>query len=440
MTEIYMPKNGMDMTEGTLIRWLKNEGDYVKAGDPIMEIETDKVSMEAEAPASGIILRQLYQEGAVVPVLTTIGYIGEQGDIVPENLPMEKTVPAAISEEALVQTRTSAPLPQHTQNGEIAATPLAKTLAQKYGVDLRAVSPSGQMGEIRGGDVEKASQNRPAATPLAATISRKLGISLTGMRGSGFGGKVTKADVLSAQAAAHPAIPAEEGEKSRNSIPMTSMRRVIARRMSSSHTEIPSVTSCVKVDVTRLLALRGEINADREREDRISINDFILKAAGKALMENERFRMSIDGNSYILHDQINIGVAVGMDEGLLVPVVRDVDKKSLLELSHTVKRLAGIARGGSLTPENLGGACITISNLGMYGTYYFTPIINQPEAAIIGVCSVEDELALVDGQVAVRKKTLLCMTYDHRIINGTEASKFQADLKQLLENPTDILI
>ena len=388
ITEVYMPKNGMDMTEGVLVRWLKQEGERVEAGEPIMEIETDKISMEAEAPASGILLKQLFGEDEIIPVLTTVGYIGEEGDVIPDGTaPVQAAAPA----EEEVPAAAAPVQPLAPAAGTVAATPYAKFLAVNNGVDLASVQPSGSMGEVKARDVEAAMTRQPAPADAVA-------------------------------------------------IPMSSMRKVIAQRMVSSHTEIPTVTACVKVDMTKLLALREQINAGKDKADRISINDFIVKATGKALLANERFRMTIQGDCFYIHNNIDVGVAVGMEDGLLVPVVRNVDTKTLSQISAEVKALAASAREGKLKPQDMGNACISISNMGMFGTYYFTPIINQPEASILGVCAIEDELALVNGEVTVKKVSLLATTFDHRILNGTEAAKFQADLKALLENPLDILL
>lgn len=443
LTEIYMPKNGMDMTEGTLVHWLKNVGDPVEQGEPIMEIETDKVTMEAEAPAAGRLLKKLYQDGSVVPVLTTIGYIGQQGDVVQETETAQLGSQASAEQSGTSFSAVDEAAILNADKDVIPATPYAKTLAKQHGIDLRAIPAIGSMGVIRGTDVETAISKRPCITPLARRIADDMAVDVTQIQGTGFRGKITKADVLSAkvQPKAERASDASVsvGKQASDRIPLNSMRKVIAKRMLSSHTHIPPVTTAVKVDVTDLLVLRKKINVGREPSEKFSINDFIIMATGKALLKNERFRLRIDGDSYVLHDKINVGVAVGMDDGLLVPVLRDVDQKTLSQISKEAKELAGKARKGDLRPADITGGCITISNLGMYGTYYFTPIINQPEASIIGVCDIEDELALIDNQVMVRKKTILCTTYDHRIINGVEASKFQADLKSLLENPVEIL-
>ena len=427
---VYMPKNGMDMTEGTLVRWLKAEGDTVQKDEPIMEIETDKVAMEAESPADGVLLKKVHQDGDVVPVLTTLGYIGEPGEAVPE----ETSGTAGTPEKA-----PSAPAA--AGDPRIAATPAARRLAREKQLDLHGIAPGGPAGEIRRRDVEKAAGQAGKATGLAKAMAEKLNLDLSTVAGTGFGGKVTKADILRlqegapAQSGEAPAAPAD-GRRIR----MNSMRRAIARRMLASHTQIPPVTQSSKVDVTELLRLREQMNAGRDRGERISLTDLAVRAVAKALLRYPRFRMRLEGEEYTRLDRIDVGVAVGLEDGLLVPVVRNADQKSVAVLSAEIKALAQRARDGSLRAEDMGDACITVSNLGMYGTYSFTPIVNQPEAAIVGVCSVEDELALTEGAVTVRKKMMICVTYDHRIINGMESSLFQSEVKRLLEHPVELLL
>ena len=448
-TEVYMPKNGMDMTEGTIIRWLKNEGDPVEKDEPIMEIETDKITMESEAPASGILLKKLYEDGAVVPVLTTIGYIGEAGEKVPEAPAAPEASPAAANAPAAaaVPTLAAAPTPAvkaaaHEENGVVAATPYARRLANDHGLDLHTVAPSGRHGEVRGRDVEAALEAAPKATPLARAMAADRGIDLQGIAGSGYRGKIMSGDLPSAafagEAAVDAAIAEIEGVLARYK--MNGMRKVIAQRMFASHNEIPNVTQNIKIDVTELLALREKINKGKEKADKVSVNDMIVKAVAKVIGEQERFRMTLEDDEFVLHNEIHIGVAVGLEDGLLVPVVRNVDKKGLLEVSREAKALAKKAREGKLMPDEMGNGRITISNIGMFGTHSFTPIINQPEASIVGVCGTEDELALADGNVVVRKKMMVCVTFDHRILNGTEVCRFESRLKELLEDPISILL
>ncbi len=445
-TEVYMPKNGMDMTEGTIVRWLKNEGDKVEKDEPIMEIETDKITMESESPVAGILLKRLFEEGAVVPVLTTVAYIGEAGEKVPEaGAPAEAA--AAPAEAAPAAAPVAVPVAAaKAENGVVAATPYARKMANDNGVDLHEVAPSGRWGEVRGRDVEEYMNAAPKATPLAKAMAADMGIDLKGVTGSGYRGKITSADLQpAAPAAAAPAKAAVEAavaeiEEVIKRYKMTGMRKVIAQRMFASHNEIPNVTQNIKIDVTELLALREKINAGKEKADKVSVNDMIIKAVGKVISEQERFRMTIEGGDFVLYDQINVGMAVGLDDGLLVPVIKDVDKKGLRQISKEAKELAKKAKAGKLMPDDMGNGRITISNIGMFGTHSFTPIINQPEASIVGVCGTEDELALIDGQVVVRKKMMVCVTYDHRILNGTEVCVFESRLKQLLENPVEILL
>ncbi len=466
-TEVYMPKNGMDMTEGTIIRWLKNEGDPVEKDEPIMEIETDKITMESEAPASGILLKKLYEDGAVVPVLTTIGYIGEAGEKVPDApaaasaavapapaagtaAPAVAAAPGAAAFAAAPASVAAAAAPAanaavREENGVVAATPYARKLANDHGLDLHTVAPSGRHGEVRGRDVEAALEAAPKASPLARAMAADRGIDLKGITGSGYRGKIMSGDLPAAAAGAtagaaevDAAIAEIEGVLARYK--MNGMRKVIAQRMFASHNEIPNVTQNIKIDVTELLALREKINQGKEKADRVSVNDMIIKAVAKVIGEQERFRMTLEGDEFVLHNEINIGVAVGLDDGLLVPVVHNVDQKGLLQVSKEAKALARKARDGKLMPDEMGNGRITISNIGMFGTHSFTPIINQPEAAIVGVCGTEEELALVDGQVVARKKMMVCVTFDHRILNGTEVCRFESRLKELLENPISILL
>lgn len=450
-TEICMPKNGMDMTEGTIVRWLKNEGDKVEKDEPIMEIETDKITMESESPVAGILLKRLYEEGAVVPVLQPVAYIGEAGEKVPEAGAAPAAAPeapaAAPAQAAPVAAPAAAPVAAaKAENGVVAATPYARKMANDNGVNLHEVAPSGRWGEVRGRDVEEYINAAPKATPLARAMAADMGIDLKGVTGSGYRGKITSADLQPAAPAA--AAPTEAAVKAAvaeieeviKRYKMSGMRKVIAQRMFASHNEIPNVTQNIKIDVTELLALREKINAGKEKADKISVNDMIIKAVGKVVSEQERFRMTIEGNDFVLYDQINVGMAVGLDDGLVVPVIKDVDKKGLRQISKEAKDLAKKAKAGKLMPEDMGNGRITISNIGMFGTHSFTPIINQPEASIVGVCGTEDELALVNGQVVVRKKMMVCVTYDHRILNGTEVCVFESRLKQLLENPVEILL
>lgn len=321
----------------------------------------------------------------------------------------------------------------------IAATPFARRLAYEKGIDLASLIPSGRHGEVLAADVENAENAMPKASALALRIAADQGIDLKTIKGSGFGGKIMKRDLeLASPQAVEEVLQEIDALIERRKL--SSMRKVIAKRMYESHAQIPNVTQSIKVDVTDLMALRAQINDGLEKADKVSLNDLMIKAVANALGKFERFRMTLEGEEYVLHHDINVAMAVGMDEGLLVPVLKNVDQKNIFEVSKEAKSLAKKAREKKLLPGELKDGRITISNLGMYGTHSFTPIINQPEASIVGVCGVEDELALIDGSVAVRKKMIICVTYDHRILNGTEVAEFEAYLKNLLEHPVKIIL
>lgn len=426
-TEVIMPKNGMAMEEGKLIRWLKEVGDTVEKDDALIEIETDKITMEEPAAASGILLAKWAEEGETIPVLQTIGWIGAKGEAIPEKPAAAQAgapVPAAADEAP-----ASSAGPVITSGGAgIPATPYAKKLAGENGVTLEDIKNSGKDGVIYGRDVTEYVK----ATPLARKMAGDMGINLADVNGSGFGGKVTRGDL----AMAPPAVPAASGGRR---VPMSGMRKAVARNMMAAHTNIPPVTNNITADVTEFLALRAEVNTGREAK--FSINDFILLAVAKSLRKNPQLLVSIEGDELIYHDNVHLGMAVALDEGLIVPVIKDADKMGLGCLAETAKDLAARAKEGKLGMDEYSGSTFTVSNLGMFGIESFTPIINLPESAILGVCGIRDELALLeDGSVSSRKKIGLSLTFDHRAMDGVPPARFLQTLKQMLENPFEILV
>ena len=441
--EIIMPKAGMAMEEGKIIRWLKEVGDPVQYGEAVMEIETDKITMESEAFADGVLLAKLYEDGAVVPVTTVVGYIGKPGEKIPERaVPAPAGAPAqdpgaaqdagALRAGPALQAQVAA-VPASA--GMVKATPYAKTLATQSGIDIGSIAGSGAGGVIKARDVQAAiaplaAQAQAAkATPLAARQAAAYGIDVGAVRGTGYAGKVTSADLQG------PAAPAADA-----AAPLAGMRNVIARRMLQSHLEIPPVTQVMKVYVDELLAMREKINIAQEQK--ITVNDLIIKACAKAVAEFPQVRTEVDmqAGQLITRSKVNIGVAVALDQGLIVPVIFDADKLPLSEISARMKDLAGRARAGGLSPDEYSGSTFTISNMGSMGIHEFTPIINQPNAAIMGVGCIDDELALVGGQVISRKYLKLSLTFDHRILDGVSAAVFQERVRQLLENPIAMLV
>jgi pyruvate dehydrogenase E2 component (dihydrolipoamide acetyltransferase) len=402
-----MPKAGMAMEEGTIIKWLKKVGERVEMGEPLLEIHTDKVNMEIEAAASGILLQILAQEGEVVPVTHIIGYIGSMGEEAVDKVP---------------------------------ATPLARTLAKAKGIDLKTVKGTGQYGEIKGRDIEKVQV--ATATPLAERIAKKNNIDLEKVQGSGFKGKVRKEDIVAFEEKEyHKDISTKETKneiQTHDRKSLAGMRKIIAERMLASHVQVPPVTLNTKADVTELSVLKNKITTTLG--SKISFNDFVIKATAKALEEYPNINVSLQGQEILYKKEINVGMAVALEDGLIVPVIRNAHEFTLKKLGQKTKELAQKARDGKLMPDEIEGGSFTISNLGMFDILSFTPIINLPESAILGVCAIEDQLKMIDGKIESRKMMGLSLTVDHRLIDGAQGAIFLKRIKTLLENPLEILV
>ena len=319
----------------------------------------------------------------------------------------------------------------------VKATPYARKVAKQYHIDLAAVKPTGPGGAVLERDViaaREGRQKRPAVpvTPLAERMARSMNIDLRNVRGTGIGGKISKKDVLNAAGrGAGEMVPGEHREA------LTGMRRVIAEKMTAS-LSIPTVTVTTKVDVTELMAMREERN--RSSAQHVSVNDLILMAVAKALARNPRMLCRFDGDGIIYVDDVNIGMAVALDEGLLVPVIKNADKKSLLELSEEAKNLARRAREKHLSPDECRGATFSVSNMGMFGVEAFTPILNPPDSAILGVCAVSDAWVIREGVPRVRKVMRICLTFDHRVMDGAQAAKFNLSVREHLEHPESLFL
>jgi pyruvate dehydrogenase E2 component (dihydrolipoamide acetyltransferase) len=418
---IIMPKTGMAMEEGIILEWRVAVGDRVERGDIVALIETDKSTMELESDYDGVILSILKQAGETVPVTQVMAWIGKAGEAVPKTPPGE-TKPGAGTSPAFIPRQVSA-------DRKLKATPAARKLALDKGIDLSSVTPGGTSGEIRRGDVEKAGSIK--ATPLARRMAEDQGIALNDVKGSGYNGKIFSAD-LGVPIAQSPAPKAD------TRVPLTNIQRVTGKRMLESRLTIPDVTQHTRADVTKMLALRKELN--EKPGIKITVNDFILAAVVKALETNPRLNSLLDGDELIYKGSINLGMAVATERGLLVPVIRNAHTLSLRQLSAQAADLARRAREGRLKTEEMIGGTFTVSNVGMFGVTAFTPIINPPEAAILGVCSVEDELRL-EGEKAVNRKIMgLSLTFDHRILDGAGAAVFIQTVKDLLESPAVILV
>ncbi len=407
--EVRMPQLGLTMEEGTIDQWLKQEGDVVKVGDPIVQIQTDKLTSELESETDGVLLKIVAPEGEDIPVKGLLAYIGEAGEtvgIVDEVASTVEEITPILEEVKMVEAADS--LPTHT-GGRIKISPLAKKTAKKLGVTFTDLQGSGPGGRIIQQDILKKAEEPIVEAPVQVSPPPSV--------------KSANLELMDGDTV----------------VKLTGMRKTIAERMFKSHNEIPAVTQDVKIDVTKLMEFRKQLNENRETK--LSVNDFILKAVAKALKKNRNILVSLDGDKLIKRAHINLGMAVSLEEGLIVPVIKDADKMGIEELSQSAKDLAVRAREGKMTMDDYSGSTFTISNLGMYGVTSFTPIINQPDAAILGVNSIQSELDMDDeGNVFKKQVLTISLTFDHRLLDGSDAAVFQVEIKKLLEDPINIIL
>lgn len=435
---VIMPKVDMDQETGTISEWLKQEGERVEKGEPILIIETNKVAIEIEAPASGILQGIQAEQGEVVPIGTIIAYILEPGEELP--------APPAIA--------TSAP--------DVAATPVARNVAAIHGIDLAKIAGTGPRGKVTKKDVQTVldvkSGVKVCATPAARRTARERGIDLATVTGSGPRGRVQAADVLAL--ALTPSAPLRPGTgpspeigRGENVIPLQGMRRTIAERMTASYQTAPHITFTVRVDMSGFEEARARLNARAEAagQPRVSATALIVKAVAWALKRHRLLNSTLQDDGIHLLPEINVGVAVaippsfppnGGDEGggLIVPVIRQADQKSLGEIAAEVNDLATRAREGRMTPSDVAGGTFTVSNLGPFGIEQFTAIINPPQAAILAVGTSRPEVVVgEEGQIVVRPVMRMTLSADHRVVDGAVAARFLSDLREALEAPVLLL-
>jgi pyruvate dehydrogenase E2 component (dihydrolipoamide acetyltransferase) len=460
-----MPVLGETMNEGTVVEWLKQEGQPVSRGEVLFTVESDKATLEVEAPADGYLRQILVPAGTTVPVLTVVGLITGMPDE-----PVEESANQQISKSAnrqigksANQRAPSAPLLPGSSAPllpgspappppRLFASPRARKLAREKGVDLGRVSGSGPDGRIVERDVAAYLAALPAVTPVARRMAEQAGLDLRAVQGSGPGGRITKEDVERAIASTSaapsfpslpplpslpPSAPAE--------VPLSGIRAVIARRMAESHQTTAPVTLTTEADATEFVALRERLKASLAGElgFNLGYNDLLIKLVARALREFPYMNARLDGDGSadltagVIRQlaQVHVALAVDTERGLLVPVVRDADRKGLAEIARQVRDLVERARAGQALPDELSGSTFTITNLGAYEVDAFTPIINLPETAILGVGRIKARPAAVDGEVCVRQTMWLSLTFDHRLVDGAPAARFLQRIKQLVEEP-----
>lgn len=399
-TEVIMPKLGLTMEKGTIGAWLVAEGDAVEKGAPLLEVITDKVTMEVEAQAAGLLRKILVPAGEEVPVSTPIGIIAGADEKI--DLPAE---PAASVDAGQAATATAQPVASKPEQVAVAPTPAATK------------------------------EGRPhRASPKARKIAAEKGIDLSQVQGSGPGGRIVSADLANVVAAA-PAAPAPRPQASADAPRqlLTRPQQVAAQRLTESYQQSPHIHLSMEVAAVWMQQFRQGYRLEGKR---VSYNDLIVKAVGRALGDFSRLNSVFDGDAIVVQPRIDIGIAVDTPQGLMVPVIRDVPAKTAPQIAEEAARLAVVAREGRLAPDDMSGGTFTISNLGMFGISRFTAIINPPQVAILAVGAVEKRVvALEDDAMAVRPMCTLTLAADHRVIDGAVGARFLARLKEILETP-----
>ncbi|HOU42795.1 MAG TPA: dihydrolipoamide acetyltransferase family protein [Anaerolineaceae bacterium] len=408
---VSMPKLGFDMAEGTLVRWVKLEGETVNKGDILAEIETDKATVEVESSFAGVVHKHLVEQGSVVPVGTPIAIIAAPGEQV-EDIPTTQPAQEVPAQAQTPQTAPAAPVqPAATPTapaGPVKASPLARRMATEQGLDIHTLRGSGPGGRIVKRDVESALKSIPASFPLKPATPPAQMIST--------------------------AIQGDE------TVPVDRLRAAIGRRMVESKQQVPHfyVTHACRVD--ELMSLRKKINSTLPEGEKISVNDFIIKAAGLALRRYPNLNASLNGDVILRHGDVNVGVAVAVPGGLLTVVNRNTDQKPLRVISREVREMVTRARDGKVRPDDIEGSTFSISNLGMFDVDSFVAIINPPEAAILAVGSVQEVPVVEDGQIKPGMVLKITLSADHRITDGAEAAQFLQAMAEYLENPLLMLI
>ena len=450
--KVIMPKQGLQMTEGTIRNWLIKEGETCEEGKPLFEMETDKLTITMDSPASGTLLKIVRGEGETVPITEIIAVIWTPGEDI-----------SAILKEAAAQNNaasqeTEAPsgeAPAAQAPSEAAAiidgaaqstpkipgkftTPRARMRAAEKGTDIASIPGSGPEGLVIEKDVLSYVPQQapsPKATPLAKKMAELEGVDLKDAKGTGSYGKITKNDIMAAVQARVEAVTGNAVRETRV-VPMSNMRKVIARRMVESLQTEAQLQHMVTVDMTNAGKLR---EAYKKKGKKVSYNDIVLLATSRALMEFPMLNASVDGDNIVYHDYVNLGMAVAVKEGLIVPNLKNADLMHLEEISAMAKELAGKAKDNTLQLSEMTEGTFTVSNLGMYGLDSFTGIINPPESGIIALGKIQETPVVVDHEIAIRPMMSMTLSYDHRVVDGAPAAEFLVRVKEYIEEPTLML-
>jgi pyruvate dehydrogenase E2 component (dihydrolipoamide acetyltransferase) len=423
---VTMPKMGFDMAEGTLVRWVKTRGEEVNKGEILAEIETDKATVEVESPYSGIVLKHLVDQGTVVPVGSPIAIIAAPGEkveeqqtastVAKETAPAAEPakLPAAAQRVSPAQAPEAMPMDATTPEGQVMASPLAKRMAREEGLDLGRIKGSGPEGRVVRKDIEAF-----VASMGAVTAPEFI--------------PVAPAPVVS------PVVPVA-APAADQALPVDRLRAAIGRRMTESKQQIPHIYLTRQYKMDTLVQLRKQFNSYLPDDQKLTVNDFVVKAAALALRQFPNLNSSFAGSQIIRHGQINIGVAVAVEGGLMTVVCRNADQKPLSIISAEVREKAARARTRKVHPEDIAGSTFSISNLGMYHIEEFGAIINPPEVAILAVGVAQQEAVVENGELHVGTRMKVTLSSDHRVTDGAESAEFLEALAQYLEEPLRLVI
>lgn len=488
-TEVKMPKLGIDMVEGSISKWLKQEGDSVKAEEAIAEVETDKSTVEMPAPEDGVLLKIAVGEGDLVPVGAVVAYIGKAGEAVPGGGGSQpasngqagdgkqkaesgtQKVEAAPSPVAATPTSTAPSAAPTGADSDIKASPVAKRLAEQEGIDLGKVKGTGPGGRITKEDVEQAlvalMNAEPAppdgvrASPMARRVAREKGYTIAQIKGSGPDGRIVVQDVLDFTPAKGEPVTTESGTQKAETataveaalapsvagigqseeVPLSRMRKRISQVLTAAKAPVPHFYVTMDIDMEAASKLREQMNASLSAEGiKISFNDLVVKATALALRKFPNINASFAGDKIIKHGDVNVGIAVSTPNGLITIATRQTDKLALSELSTVTRARAGRARDGKVQPDDLGGTTFTVSNLGMYGVDSFVAIITPPEAGILAIGGIRQEPVVKDGQIVIGSRMKVTLSADHRVTDGAEGAEFVVEVKRLLENPMRLML
>jgi pyruvate dehydrogenase E2 component (dihydrolipoamide acetyltransferase) len=453
-TKVFMEALSPTMEEGRLVKWLKNEGDAVKSGEPLAEVETDKAIMELVARGDGVLRKRLIAEGDTAPVGTLAGVIAtadENIDALVGGAAAPAPAAGAPAPEKVVATQqetagaSSVPRRAEESQGEASTPPQQKVadvppappagVPRPAGADAPAAPPPPSGAPAAAGDVR--------SSPLARRLASERGLDLHSVQGSGPNGRIIKRDIEAAAAAGAaapravataPSAPAIPREGDYHDEPLTQIRKTIAKRLGESIGPIPTFYLTAEFDLTRVMEMRKAMT-ELGDQFKVSVNDVLLKATATALSQHPEVNAHWLGDKIRYHNRVHLGMAVATDQGLIVPVIWDADRKRMSEISRDAKELATRARERKLKPEEFTGSTFSVSNLGMFGIDQFTAIINPPEAGILAIGTSEEKLVVVDGEPVVRHRVRVTMSCDHRIIDGAVGAKFLQTLRRLIENP-----